>query len=75
LNGFRIDVVPTCLFIHEKKKPLKVQKNTGFCEFFICTTAGLEMRWDREITDFTIEFKDSTISGCFSPKCIDHDMM
>lgn len=68
-------MVPTSFFIHEKKKPLDVHRNTGFCEFFIFVTAGLEMRRNREITDFAIEFKDSTVSGSFSPECIDHDMM
>jgi hypothetical protein len=69
------NVVLTSFLICKKKKPLDVQEDSSVCEFLIAITAGLEMRWNRKIADFTIEFNDSTVGGCFSPECVDHDVM
>jgi hypothetical protein len=67
--------VPTKFLVREKEKRLDLLENSGFRECFVSTTAGLEMRWDREIADFPIEFEDGVVGGCSGSKCIDHYVM
>jgi hypothetical protein len=64
--------VPTKFLVREEENRLDLLKNSGLRKSFVCITAGLEMRWDREIADFSIEFEDRTVGGYFGSKCIDH---
>lgn len=64
--------MPTKFLVREEKNHLDLLKNSGFCKSFVSITAGLEMRWDREIADFSIEFEDGAVGWYFGSKCIDH---
>ena len=64
--------MPTGFLICEKKKSLDVHQDNCVWEISTPITAGLEMRGDREIMDFAIQFEDGTVGGSFGFECIDH---
>ena len=76
INRVRIYMMnmPTGFLICEKKS-LDVHKDNCLWEIFIPITAGLEMRRDREITNFAIQFEDGTVGECLGSECIDHDVV